>query len=186
MHQKDVAERKKKIIDRDYSDSSGKHRKKSTSKLDSKLTEITKSLSSDKRKQSEAEAIFADEERLIEHQITDSERTYVDKIQDKKGDWIINNNLKQKYDKEFKKMIATINSKTLKHSQVVRKLEDLGLKEIDIEKICNLCDVLKDDKYDAEEYAMCRYLADKINEGKDLPDMIPNELIPKSKMHLFL
>jgi len=102
-----------------------------------------------------------------------------------KTPWAIDGPTKKSFDVEFNKLPQT-GGKVL-GQDMKKELMNTGLSPEFLHQIWELGDIDQDGKLDSDEYAVCMFLVDLVQNKviEDLPAQLPKRLIPPSKRYLF-
>jgi len=95
------------------------------------------------------------------------------------GGWLVTAQRKARYDKQFASMSPDADGK-VSGGAAKGVLMESGLPVQQLGKIWELADIDQDGKLTDEEFAIAMYLVEAAQNGKQVPDILPNALLPPS------
>lgn len=96
--------------------------------------------------------------------------------------WVVNSTDKARFDVDFHKL-SLVGGKA-SGQQVMVVMQKSGLSRDTLKKIWDLSDIDRDGKMDHEEFALCNYLIQMVQNGNAIPPTLPIRLVPPGKRKL--
>jgi len=93
--------------------------------------------------------------------------------------WVVSQQEKQSYDNKFYSL--QLHDGKADGGQLVSVLMQYGLSKQILGNIWDLCDIDKDGKMDAEEFAIAMWIVENVKKGGTVPTELPPEYIPPGK-----
>merc|ERR1719343_445987 len=96
--------------------------------------------------------------------------------------WVVNSTDKSRYDMKFH-ALSLVRGKA-SGQQIMVEMQKSNLSRDTLKTIWELSDIDCDGKMDSEEFALCMYLIEMVQNGNALPPTLPIRLVPPGKRKL--